>query len=115
MSKGMSFVLGLLCLGGGLFLLGQTVTVSNTGAYWGRWPSGLVALPLLVGIGMLFYNHKSRAWKIVTGFGVLFIVLSLVLSIRFTFRHITLFEFFLIFGFIAAGVAMLLRFRFGKE
>ncbi|MCL2593477.1 MAG: hypothetical protein FWD82_08960, partial [Defluviitaleaceae bacterium] len=102
--------------GGGLFLIGQSISVTNVFGAWRMFgfavPSGLVVLPLLIGIGMLFYNHKSKAWKIVTGFGVLFILLSVILSIRIVVHRVTFFDFILMFGLTAAGVAMLLRFWF---
>ena len=115
--KSMTFVLGVLCLGGGLFLIGQAVSVSTM---WGRGlqlgnynlPTGLVILPLLIGIGMLFYNHKGKAWKIVTGLGVLFILLAVIMSIQITVRRISLFDFILMFGSTVAGIGLLLRFWF---
>lgn len=115
--KSLEFVLGILCLGAGLFLIGQAVSVSTA---WGLrvgsfyLPSGLVILPLLIGIGMLFYNHKSNAWKIVTALGVLFIVLAVILSVRITLHRLSLFDFILMFGLIAGGVALLLRHWFRR-
>ena len=115
--RSLDFVLGILSLGGGLFLIGQAVSVSSV---WGMGfsiggvslPSGLIIVPLLIGIGMLFYNHKGRAWKYVTGLGIVFILLAIVLSVRITVHRIKLFEFVLMFGFTVAGIAMLLRFWF---
>ena len=114
--KSLNFVLGLLSLGGGLFLIGQAVSVSSV---WGRFrfiglalPSGLVVIPLLIGIGMLFYNHKGKLWKYVTAFGALLILLAVILSVRITVNRVSLFDFILMFGFTVAGVGMLLRFWF---
>ena len=111
------FVLGILSLGGGLFLIGQAVSVSSVwgaGFNIGRMslPSGVVIIPLLVGIGMLFYNHTGKLWKYVTGLGLLFILLAVILSVRITVNRVTLFDFVLMFGFTAAGVGMLFRFWF---
>ena len=112
----MHFIFGLLLLGGGLFLIGQTVSVSTTWGWVriGGWnpPTGLVVVPLLIGIGMLFYNHNSKAWKLVTAFGVLFILLAVILSIRIVIHRTSLFDFVLMFGCTAGGVGLLLRYWF---
>jgi len=118
--RSLDFILGILCLGGGLFLVGQAVSVSSVwgaGFHFGgiSMPSGLVIVPLLIGIGMLFYNHKGRLWKYVTGLGVVFILLAVILSVRITVNRISLFEFVIMFGFTVAGIAMLLRFWFFDE
>jgi len=117
-NRSITFVLGILCLGGGLFLIGQAVTVSSV-TLWGglniggvSLPSGIILLPLLIGIGMLFYNHKGRLWKYVVGLAVVFILLAVILSIRITVNRIPLFNFVLMFGLTVAGIAMLLRYWF---
>ena len=115
--RSMDFVLGVLALGGGLFLIGQAVSVSSVwGAGYRIWgmnlPSGLVIVPLLIGIGMLFYNHNGRLWKYVTGLGIIFILLSVILSVRISVNRISLFDFVLMFGFTTAGIGLLLRFWF---
>jgi len=115
--RSLDFVLGILSLGGGLFLIGQAVSVSSVwGAgfrFWGMsLPSGLVIVPLLIGIGMLFFNHKGRLWKYVTGLGIILILLAIILSVRITVHRIQLFDFVLMFGFTAAGIGMLFRFWF---
>ena len=114
-NKSLKFILGILCLGAGLFLIGQAVSVSTV---WGfriggtTLPQGIVVVPLLIGIGMLFYDHTTNAWKIVTTLGVLFILLAVILSVRITMARVTLFEFVLMFGSTTAGLAMLLRYWF---
>jgi FtsH-binding integral membrane protein len=116
--SGLMFVLGFLSLGGGLFLIGQAVSVStNFGGFgvWGvRVPSGLLVIPLLIGIGMLFYNHKGNAWKIVTSLGVLFILLAVIMSVRISVARVSLFNFVLMFGLTAAMVFMSALLRKGK-
>ena len=116
-NKSKSFVFGILCLGAGLFLIGRAVSVSSVWAprlFGYTMPTGLVALPLLIGIGMLFYNHRGSWWKVVTALGVIFILLAVVLSLRITVSRVSLFDFILMFGFTASGVGLLLRFWFGR-
>lgn len=114
----MYLVLGILCLGAGLFLIGQAVSVSTYGGYFRigsfSMPSGLTVVPLLVGITMLFFNHRSNLWKAVTGMGVVLILLAVIMSIRITMPRLSLFDFVMTFGLTFAGAGLLLRYHFGK-
>lgn len=115
----MSLILGIAAMAGGLFMIGQLVTVTSFGFSMLRVggfsvPSGTVVIPLLVGIGMMVYNHRSLAAKIVTVVGVVCILLSLLLGVRLRFLSASLYEYVLMFGLVAAGAALLLRYWFKK-
>ena len=116
-NKSLRFILGFLSLGAGLFMIGQAVSVSTA---WGggfrvggmTMPSGVVVIPLLIGIGMLFYNHQGKLWKYITAIGIIFILLSVILSVRITVNRTSLFDFIIMFSLTAAGTGMLLRYWF---
>jgi hypothetical protein len=77
----------------GAYLLLQQVVV--TGGYWhfdwlggsGR-SFGLTLIPLLIGIGILFYNGRSQAGRCLTGFGALVIVVGILANIDIQIREI---------------------------
>ena len=117
------FFIGLILLGAGLFWLFQRTSVATVGIFTGGLlfgnitiPTGIVLLPLIVGIILLFFMERKRviAW-IVTSLGTAIVVLSILMSVRITFERTSLFEFICIFIFIAAGTGLLLRTLFRKR
>lgn len=112
-SRGNSFYVGIVLLLVGVFLVLQNTRVS---ASWYVWriggfgmPTGIVVLPLLVGIGIWVYKPKAIAGKIVAAAGLLFILITIVLSVNIHFMSTGLFNYILMFGTIAAGIALTLR------
>lgn len=118
----MQFFIGIILLGAGLFLLSSKVMVSSMWHQWGglsfggfNFTNGLVVLPLVIGIAMLFFNSKSMVAKIIIVLGVVFIILTVIMSVQINFTRGSLFEFALMLGMIAAGSGMLLRILFKKR
>lgn len=119
----LQFFIGLLLVGVGLFWVFQSVQV-ETGWLMGlgglgglsKIPTGVVTIPLLIGIVMLFFMEKRRifAW-IVTVLGVLIILLAIILSVHITMKRMPFFNYVLMFGFIAAGSGLLLKTLFRKR
>ena len=83
------------------------------GAY--SLPSGVVIVPLLIGIVMLFFCRKKFAAWTVTVIGILIILAALITSVRITWERTSLFSFILMFGFIAAGGGLILKTLFRKR
>lgn len=107
----LSFFMGLLCFGAGIFMVFQATDVRFV---WYSWrfgglniPTGFVIIPLLIGIGLLFYNSKSIL-------GLIIVLLTIIMSVTIAFRTTSLFMFVLMFGFILAGAGLLLRALFTK-
>ena len=115
----LQFFIGLVLLGVGLFWVFQTATVStsfgplNLGSF--VIPNGVVVIPLLIGIVMLFFSEKKIFGWIVTVIGVLIILLTIITSVNIYFARTTLFSYILMFGFIAAGIGLLLKTLFKKR
>lgn len=112
-----TFLGGAALLVAGLYLMSRHV-ILHTGfpsLFWGI-PFGLTLLPLLVGIGFLFFDARSRWGWGLTGIGVIIIVAEVLVSIRMFLKPMTLYEGVVIFGMIAAGVGLLARaLRQGKR
>lgn len=107
------FAIGVLVFAVGLFMLSMKVRVNSGwyGFYFGSFymPSGIVIMPLIIGVIWYFANPKSNLSKIVMGLGVIFIVVSIIMSVRLTFTSSTLFEYILIVLLIAAGLGLILK------
>ena len=112
------FFMGFLLFGGGLYWVFNSFTVSSTwgAGYWGfagfRMPMGTMLIPLLVGIGLLFFFEKKAIGGFVCALGVLIILISLITSLSFHATSGTLYTYILMFGMVAAGAALLIRVLF---
>lgn len=115
----LQFFLGIIMLGLGLFLLSKRVMVHSS---WHTWrlggfnlSSGLVTIPLIIGIIWQFYNSKSVIPKIIITLGVIFLVATIIMSIRITFVTTSMFDYIIIIGLAAAGSGLLLKTLFRKH
>jgi uncharacterized protein len=100
--------LAMVVAGGYLFL--QRVSVSS--GFWdfgGRNAFGLSLIPLLVGIGILFFNGKSAIGRLLTGGGFLVIVVGIIANMRVYFGPTSLYDALLILGLIAGGIGLVAR------
>ncbi|MEG0614509.1 MAG: hypothetical protein RR540_02035 [Oscillospiraceae bacterium] len=78
-------------------------------------PNGVVIIPFLIGIVMLFFCEKKIFGWIVTAIGVVIVLLTIIMTVRITFRMTSLFSYVLMFGLIAAGCGLLLKALFRKR
>jgi hypothetical protein len=62
-----------------------------------------------------FYDSKSVIPKIIITLGVIFIVATIIMSIRLTFVATSMFDYIIIIGFVAAGLGLLLKTLFKKK
>ena len=115
----LQFFLGVIMLGLGLFMLSKRVMVHSSWYIWriGSFDltSGLVTVPLIIGIIWQFYNPKSVIPKIIITLGVIFIIATIIMSIRISFMATSLYDYIIIFGLAAAGSGLLLKTVFKKR
>lgn len=115
----LQFFLGVILLGVGLFLLSKRVMVSSSWYSWSfsgfNLSSGLITVPLIIGIIWYFCNPKSIIPKIIITLGVIFIVATIIMSIRIYFVTTSMYEYILIIGMAAAGAGLLLKTLFKKK
>lgn len=103
---------GLVSLAIGLLMVFSNIKIGTGALTWfgfGAAGAGFVFLPLLVGIGMLFYNSKWRAAYIVLGLGLVLITVTLLSQLVITFPFVNAISFLLMFIPIAAGIALMMR------
>lgn len=115
----LQFFIGVILLGAGLFILSKRVVVHSS---WYVWrigevdlSSGTITIPLIIGIIWYFFNSKSIAAKIIIALSVIFIVISIIMSVRINFVTTSMFDYILIFGMVAAGSGLLLKTLFKKR
>ena len=104
------FFSGLLMTGIGAYLvLNQVQVTSNWGSLWGVNSFGLSLVPLLVGIGFLFYDGKSVVGWILTvlGFGIL--LAGILMHMEIYFRTTSLYNTLLMLALLAGGLGLIAR------
>lgn len=94
----------------GGYLLTTRVTVSS--GYWTLWgydAFGLSMLPLMVGIGVLFFNARSVLGWFLLLVGSVIIVTGIVANLRIYFQPTSLFNTIMILGLMAGGIGLIIR------
>lgn len=110
-----TFFTGLLLTVVGGFLVLNQVQVTSSFTFFGLWgwsrPAGfgLTLLPLLIGVGVLFFDGKSKLGWILTGGGLLTILAAVLMSLSIHWEPTSLFNTLLMFGLLAAGVGLIVR------
>lgn len=118
-NNGIYFLTGIICLAVGLFMLTQQTVVTMSWYHWAfgsfRLASGLILVPFIVGIIVMFFNPKSLIGKIVTIIGIVIIIATIIMSIDIAFKQTSLYNFIIMIGLIAAGAGLLLRWYFKRK
>lgn len=113
------FIIGLLLLGAGLFMLSRKVIVHSGWHGWNLWgwnvSSGTVVIPLIIGIIWYFFNPKSIVPKIIMILSGVFLIITIIMSVNINFVSTSLFDYIIMIGMAAAGAGLLLRSVFGKK
>jgi uncharacterized protein len=102
------FGLGMVIAGGYLFL--SHVTVSS--GYWMLWgynAFGVSLIPLLLGIGLLFFDGRSIIGWILTFGGVIIIITGIIANIHIYFSPTSLTDTMIMLGMLAAGIGLVAR------
>ena len=109
-----TFLLGLVMLLAGGYLLFDHVQVGGGFWHWGglggRGTSfGITLIPLLLGIGILFVNGSSFAGRFLTGAGALVIVIGIIANLDIRFHQTSLFNMLVMLVLIVGGLGLIIR------
>src|SRR3982750_2041275 len=107
-----AFFTGLALLVVGGYLVLNQVQVTSSFAFFGvggRAGFGLTLLPLLFGIGVLFFDGKSKPGWFLSIAGALATLAAILMSLSISWQSTTLFNTLLMFGLLASGVGLVLR------
>ncbi|WP_297957782.1 hypothetical protein [uncultured Ruminococcus sp.] len=119
----LTFFVGLLMLGGGLFMIFQNIEVTSSWGYGGHifsfggfhLANGLIMLPIIIGIGMLFLMDRKIFGWVVLSIGIVIVLLSVMMTTHLHWVRSNAFTFIVMFGLTAAGGALVLRELFRKD
>lgn len=104
------FLAGLaMAIAGGYLLTNQ---VSVTSGFWrlgGYNAFGLSLVPLLIGIGLLFFNGRSVFGWLLTFAGTVIILAGIITNLDIYFRETSLFNTILMLVLLAGGIGLVAR------
>ena len=104
------FLGGLAMAAAGAYLITSRVTVTSGGwRLWGNDSFGLSLLPLLVGIGMLFFDGRSRIGWLLTFVGVVIIFAGILMNLDIYFQATSLFNTILMLVLLFGGIGLIAR------
>ena len=104
------FLLGFVMAVAGGYLLTNQVTVTTS--YWHLWgynAFGLSLLPLIVGIGFLFFDGKSAVGWVLTIAGAVIVFVGILMHMDIYFRPTTLFNTLLMLVLLVGGIGLVGR------
>lgn len=102
------FGLAMICLGGYL-LLNQVEVASAYWSFYGPSTFGITLIPLLIGVGLLFWNGRSVAGWLLAGGGAIFIFAGILANLHIYFRPATLFHTLVMLVLLAGGLGLVAR------
>ena len=104
------FLAGLaMAVAGGYLLTNQ---VSVTSGYWrlgGYNAFGLSLVPLIIGVGMLFFNGRSLVGWFLTIAGIIIIFAGIITNLDIYFRETSLFNTIVMLVLLAGGIGLVAR------
>lgn len=104
------FLLGLAMAVAGGYLLGQQVTV--TSGFWHLWgynAFGLSLVPFIFGVGILFFNGRSRIGWLLLIAGSVIILAGILMNLEIYFRSTSLFNTLIMLVLLFGGIGLIAR------
>lgn len=115
----LTFFAGIAIFAVGAYMVLQNTSVSSgfglSSLFGVKVSFGVVMVPVLIGIIMLFFNAKSiLGWILFIG-GLIFILIGILMGLRIHFRTVSSIEAIIMYGCMAAGIGVTLKGLFGKN
>ena len=105
-----SFLLGfVMAVAGGYLLLNQVSVTSAGWQLWGVNAFGLSLIPLLIGVGWLFFDGRSKIAWLLTLAGSVIILVGILVHMDIYFRQTSLFNTLLMLVLLAGGLGLIAR------
>jgi hypothetical protein len=104
------FLVGFAMTCAGAYLLADRVIVASS--YWSFYGGnsfGITLIPMLIGVGLLFWNGRSIAGWALTGAGALFILVGVIANLHIYFQPTSLFHTIVMLVLLAGGLGLIAR------
>ena len=114
------FFIGLIMMCGGFYMLLNAISVTSSFAFSSRLYSvsamggigitgGMVLIPFLFGVGLIFYNSKNFLGWVLTLGSMTALIFGVLSSVRFSLRSMTTFELVVILVLAIGGLGLFLK------
>jgi len=108
-----TFVLGLVMTTIGGYLLMNQVTVHGGYWQWSGWGGsrsfGITLIPLLFGVGILFFDGRSKVGWLLATLGAVILFAGIIANLDINFRSATLFETIVMLVLLVGGLGLVAR------
>ena len=104
------FLVGLAMAVAGGYWLTSNVTVSS--GFWHLWgynTFGMTLVPLIFGIGLLFFNGKSKVGWLLLFVGSVIILAGILMNLQIYFRSTSLFNTLVMLVLLFGGIGLIAR------
>ena len=104
------FLIGIImaCLGG-YFLANQVSVVGSYWSFYGANTFGITLVPMLFGVGLLFWNGRSVAGWVLAAVGAVFILAGVIANMHIYFRPTSLFNTLIMLILLVGGLGLIGR------
>jgi hypothetical protein len=104
------FLIGFVmaCVGG-YFLANQVSVVGSYWSFYGANTFGLTLVPMLLGVGILFWNGRNPIGWLLTVAGALFILAGVIANMHTYFRPTSLFNTLVMLILLVGGLGLVAR------
>ncbi len=104
------FLIGLAMAVAGGYMLVSRVMVTSWFWNWGGYNTfGLTLLPMIIGIGVVFFNGRSLVGWILIFVGVVMIAAGILMNLQIYFQPTTLFNTIVMLVLFAGGIGLLAK------
>jgi uncharacterized protein len=104
------FLIGLaMAVAGAYMLMTRVLVTSGSWNIWGYNSFGLSLLPLLIGVGILFFNGKSIIGWILLFVGIVIIFSAIIMNLQIYFQPTNLFNTIVMLVLLAGGIGLIAR------
>lgn len=104
------FLIGLaMAIAGGYLFMRNVNVYTSPWMVWGYNGFGMSLFPLLIGIGMLFFNGKSKIGWLLTFAGVIIIFVGIIASLNVYFATTNLFNTLTMLILLVGGLGLIAR------
>ncbi|HRH42281.1 MAG TPA: hypothetical protein PKY82_11700 [Pyrinomonadaceae bacterium] len=104
------FLIGLAMAVAGAYMLISRVTVTSGFWYWGGYNTfGLSLIPLIFGIGFVFFNGKSLIGWLLVFVSSIIIISGILMNLQIYFQSTSLFNTIIMIILFAGGIGLIAR------